>query len=507
MLRQRLGARPAPQTHPDPDLLAAYTEQALTEAERLQVVQHLAECGDCREVVSLSLPQQPPEQVVIRPAVQQHSRLWLPAFRWTAVAATLAIAATLLVEKPWKHANPAQNVQQLPPVVTQPVSAQPATPAPSNTDNASSAKVPAATSTEPVKQTDRGLEPQANLAAARPQPRIPEVRTENGPLAGSSNAGGLVDGVVQPVPAAPPMVRPQVTTSAHRLVTEAKDKNGSAQDYVNTSFLDNATANGNGRRDQTSANETVEVSAQAPVVETTNGGAAAFPQAPAPKTTVAGQPRGGPSAPPLNANNTGNRFDIAVAPPATAAAPPAPEKSDNSLANQSGFAMRMSKKVASAVRKMAQPHSSEQPGIAFAGSGAGTNAASPLADDANTEFNSRTSASQQLHWRINPDGILMKSTDLSQWHEAYPQGAELQFKTVFSLGMGRQVWAGGNNGTLIHSWNAGVNWDTLKVPEAGASDITSISIDDGWQIKTSDGQTFVSHDQGKTWVPLKQDQK
>ena len=106
-------------------------------------------------------------------------------------------------------------------------------------------------------------------------------------------------------------------------------------------------------------------------------------------------------------------------------------------------------------------------------------------------------------FRINPDGILMKSTDYTRWHQAYSgQSAELQLKVL--LTKGDQVWAGGNNATLIHSWNAGVNWETLKVPDSG--DITSITIDDGWQVKTSDGQTFVSQDHGKTWVPLQANQ-
>jgi photosystem II stability/assembly factor-like uncharacterized protein len=93
----------------------------------------------------------------------------------------------------------------------------------------------------------------------------------------------------------------------------------------------------------------------------------------------------------------------------------------------------------------------------------------------------------------------MKSTDSTQWHEAYPQASDFQLKVVVPR-EGDQVWAGGNNGTIIHSWDGGVDWETLKVPDSG--DITSITVDDGWQVKTSNGQTFVSQDHGKTWTPL-----
>ena len=42
--------------HPDADLLTAFSEQLLTGREREGVVEHLARCGDCREVVAFALP-------------------------------------------------------------------------------------------------------------------------------------------------------------------------------------------------------------------------------------------------------------------------------------------------------------------------------------------------------------------------------------------------------------------------------------------------------------------
>src|SRR5580704_18435477 len=42
--------------HLDADLLTAFAEQALPVAERDGVLEHLALCGDCREVVALALP-------------------------------------------------------------------------------------------------------------------------------------------------------------------------------------------------------------------------------------------------------------------------------------------------------------------------------------------------------------------------------------------------------------------------------------------------------------------
>src|SRR5258708_40071277 len=100
-LRQRLGAGPEPQLHPDSDLLTAYIERSLAPAEQADMVRHLAACSWCREVVALSLP-----EVQVQPAAVAASRrpsFWLPALRCSAVAATVLLGATLAIQKPWKH--------------------------------------------------------------------------------------------------------------------------------------------------------------------------------------------------------------------------------------------------------------------------------------------------------------------------------------------------------------------------------------------------------------------
>jgi hypothetical protein len=113
---------------------------------------------------------------------------------------------------------------------------------------------------------------------------------------------------------------------------------------------------------------------------------------------------------------------------------------------------------------------------------------------------------ERVHWSISPEGKLIKSSDLSMWHEAYPQKDNLLFKVV--VAEGHDVWAGGNHMTLIHSWNGGVDWKKLKLGDAATGDITEIQIGDGdVQVKTSNNQTFVSQDGGVTWVPLKQQPK
>src|SRR5258708_6575832 len=47
---------PTAESHPDADLLTAFAEHSLAGRERARVVEHLARCGDCREIVAVALP-------------------------------------------------------------------------------------------------------------------------------------------------------------------------------------------------------------------------------------------------------------------------------------------------------------------------------------------------------------------------------------------------------------------------------------------------------------------
>src|SRR5207245_10986603 len=55
--RLRVGAMPPPSAHPDADLLTAFAERSLSEAERAHVVEHLSRCAVCRDVVYFAQPE------------------------------------------------------------------------------------------------------------------------------------------------------------------------------------------------------------------------------------------------------------------------------------------------------------------------------------------------------------------------------------------------------------------------------------------------------------------
>ena len=82
--------------HPDANFLAAFVEKTLTERERTQVLNHLAQCAECRELTALSLPR---DVEVAQPVSLTARRWWSawPTLRWGALAAALGAAAIVMV--------------------------------------------------------------------------------------------------------------------------------------------------------------------------------------------------------------------------------------------------------------------------------------------------------------------------------------------------------------------------------------------------------------------------
>jgi len=81
--------------HPDADVLAAFAERSLPGLESDQVLEHLSRCGQCREVVSLALPASEPAEV----SVKSPLAAWLtwPRMRWGLAAAGIVVVAALAI--------------------------------------------------------------------------------------------------------------------------------------------------------------------------------------------------------------------------------------------------------------------------------------------------------------------------------------------------------------------------------------------------------------------------
>jgi hypothetical protein len=95
IVTERLRAIAVTAEHPSADVLTAFSERSLHEVERATVLDHLARCAECREVVALALPATEPAQPVLRPAPKN----WLswPALRWGLVAAGVLIVGSFAI--------------------------------------------------------------------------------------------------------------------------------------------------------------------------------------------------------------------------------------------------------------------------------------------------------------------------------------------------------------------------------------------------------------------------
>jgi hypothetical protein len=80
-------------SHPDADLLTAYSENSLGAAERQHVTEHVSVCAECREVLFLAQPKLEQEQVVAKP-VSTRRFSWMA---WASVAAVIVVVGSAVV--------------------------------------------------------------------------------------------------------------------------------------------------------------------------------------------------------------------------------------------------------------------------------------------------------------------------------------------------------------------------------------------------------------------------
>jgi hypothetical protein len=74
------------EAHPEADTLTALVEHSLADSERSRVLEHIARCTDCREIVTLALPAT--ETVAIATTSARVRDRWFnwPVLGWGAVA-------------------------------------------------------------------------------------------------------------------------------------------------------------------------------------------------------------------------------------------------------------------------------------------------------------------------------------------------------------------------------------------------------------------------------------
>ena len=105
IVRERLQVTAKPGEHPDANLLTAFAEKSLTQRERTQVLDHLALCVSCREIVSLALPEFATPPIATIP-VRQTSWFSARVLRWGTLAACVAVAGTAVLIRHQRKESP-----------------------------------------------------------------------------------------------------------------------------------------------------------------------------------------------------------------------------------------------------------------------------------------------------------------------------------------------------------------------------------------------------------------
>jgi Photosynthesis system II assembly factor YCF48 len=497
LLRQRLGLRTAPwvdrkapagkvngetafaetavaDAHPDPDTLTAYAERLLCPEERNLVLQHLAACEHCREVVMLTLPE--PEAAakaaVALPAGRGWRGLLTPRWGLAASAVAVAVVVGVVVQSPRKSAPAVENATQ---AQNEKAAKQEVAPA------VSSLVAPAAPSllapASPSLLANDGLEPSARRfeprAGIRPSTStlsptrgnesrdVYDVRTTassadavNGPVGGITgyagedylNAGmfsyattpegsNIANKDLPPAPAP----RPANPWSLIPPSTQIPDFTGLASSAPGAT--QRATFTPPRKPGHTLVGGFIHVFQKQP-------------QPPISATGLGFSAMGGTGA--LNPTRDKNQsVEMSSAAPAIDGA------AGDELARAPAFTSR-------------------------------ARAAAPSASDADMK-----AGASQLYWKI-AGGKLLKFGDSGAWAEAYPDNG-IEFSTFAAHGA--EIWAGGRDAALIHSRDGGTTWERITLGAAASG--TIIKIEAGAlsvQVKSSSGQSWLSLDGGKSWA-------
>lgn len=191
------------QAHPDADLLTAFAEQTLADSERGLVMEHLARCGDCRDVVALALPATEDIVVASPESSVRHGWFAWPVVRWGTVAAGILLVAGVGIIQYKQRAQ--QNVA----LVSSPVHQEEKTPTPlpsaqpTGETPATRAAVPP--TSEIAKQTPEGKPSRAQATAVAEQPGasantlFPSSRAMHGAAVGRGFGRGIGSGSGQGV--------------------------------------------------------------------------------------------------------------------------------------------------------------------------------------------------------------------------------------------------------------------------------------------------------------------
>ena len=434
IVRERLRAVPPAVDHPDADALTAFAERSLPDGERAVVLEHLARCGNCRDIVALALPEVDAAQALTTPA--RTGWLTWPALRWGFAAAGLVVIGSFgLIE--YEHSKPAMTVVKN--------SRQE-----SVTAKVQSTRPNVAPSREPQKAQDV-LPPSAAPVAGTAPAKLPEAKLMSRvapPTASEPQSRGAVHGAIGgPVAYGPHMPTQQQQQTADRLqaFTPAAPPANQQSAGASTSLR------------VPSASETVNVEAAATQVGTRQD-----------EARVQNQPAPLPSPP------AEQLFDK----DAVGKAKPALNSTGRDITQLVALTPRWAINSTGGLQRSFDQGKTWQDVDVTAGAPFSGMKGLAATNTARTK-------------EYYADKKALKT----------PAGLPV-FRAVAVTGT--DVWAGGSQGVLFHSVNAGDRWAQVVPSSTGIAltgDIVGLEFTDAQhgRITTSTGEIWTTGDQGQTW--------
>jgi hypothetical protein len=488
LLRQRLASRAASwvlaeASHPDADTLTAYVERLLPAPEGQQVLEHVAVCSHCREIVAtaMTLPEleglvSRPEAVVMAPALRRRWFSWSPRWGLAASLAVLAVIATVVLTVSRKKPMPPEQAKV---ENTAPVGVPPATQPVQPADSQLRASAEASVADSDTRSSTAGLT-SSRLAARHEMPRVdrlasvPPVRATGAAVpivAADTHGAGAIEAYSRGVP-------------------EAR------RDYLNNEIL--------------AANTTFSVNGQVPDISVTpapssnkdlfqnslNNAKAPMPFADLPSQNQ-GVKIGHASAPP-------SRFGVFIFGPLKETKKvfrgrPGPAISPNveTFAMSGGQLNPLKEKNQTAEIAPAPPTGKDASELDHSSAFTFSSRAKAEASYASATKADKKAESSPGSWKTD-GGRLLRCESSTACVEGYTGNEGITFSIVRAHGS--EIWAGGNDAALVHSRDGGATWERITLGASAKGTITGIDARGAnIHVQSSSGQSWSSQDSGKSW--------
>jgi hypothetical protein len=454
------------ESHPDADLLTAFAERSLAGRERDQVLEHLARCGNCRDVVALALPAQVELPV---PAVRGANWFRWPVLRWAAVTAGVVLMAWIGTvqyhrQRPKEFASSAYDAKQ---AITTPAQSPQAS---------SQVVVPQAGMRKEALAAPRAQAALAEKKAAPPSGEVFQGRTYSAAAGGGASTGGAIGGPVNglnveprpdlafaPAPQSPPPAATAKQDAAPRSTRQTVEVSGASQMVEVQSEIvqvGTPTATQNQIHGEAVQNEPEEQAAD----------------------------RVGKAKPAL-----------AQASPAMGSAPL--QGANSSLMKSLGTPRWTISSTGALQRSLDGGNTWLDVNVAVDNSAVDESVSANLMRraEAKAETKAETKASAKSRAASYGAPPAVKSADA-----APAASASTIFRALSVSSNAAEVWAGGSGGALYHTVDGGNRWSRVVPSAAGivlAGDIISIQFSDprSGSVTTSNAEVWTTVDDGQTW--------